>query len=146
MHFLPFSCYFLPPHHFSSKLAKNAFWWPKSKKTEESRPQLFLNFTYKYGPWLFLGALWAEKITFSQKTGRDRFGWTQFLYKYIMVEAKSMVSSYNFWLCSYILWIFFCTKFWINFLLWPSNFELLSLFECIWSLIGFTKGFGHPIV
>ena len=25
MHFLPFFCYFLPPHHFSCKLGKNAF-------------------------------------------------------------------------------------------------------------------------
>ena len=25
VHFLPFFCYFLPPHHFSCKLGKNAF-------------------------------------------------------------------------------------------------------------------------
>ena len=28
------------------------------------------------GPQLFLGAPWTEKMTFSQKTGHDRFGRT----------------------------------------------------------------------
>ena len=30
-------------------------------------------------------------MTFSQKTGHDWFGWTQFLHKYKLVEAKIMV-------------------------------------------------------
>ena len=41
----------------------------KIEKSEESGPQLFFDFTL-----LFLEAPWAEKMTFSQKTGHDRFG------------------------------------------------------------------------
>ena len=63
----------------------------KIEKSEESWPQLFFDFTYKKVPQLFPGAPWAEKMTFSQKTGHDRFGWTQFLHEYILVEAKIMV-------------------------------------------------------
>ena len=41
----------------------------KIEESEESGPQLFFDFTWKYVPQLFLGAPWAEKMTFSQKTG-----------------------------------------------------------------------------
>ena len=41
----------------------------KIKKSEESEPQLFFNFTCKYVPQLFLGNPWSEKMTFSFKTG-----------------------------------------------------------------------------
>ena len=51
----------------------------KIKKSEESRPQLFFNFTWKYVIKLFLRAPWAEKMTFSQKTGHVWFGDTYFL-------------------------------------------------------------------
>ena len=39
----------------------------KIKKSLESRPQLFFNFTCKCVPQLFLGAPQAEKVTLSQK-------------------------------------------------------------------------------
>ena len=42
MHFLPIYCYFLPPHHFSCKLGKNAFEWPKLKKVKKADPNYFL--------------------------------------------------------------------------------------------------------
>ena len=46
----------------------------KIKKSEESGPNLFFDFTLKYVSQLFLGAPWAVKMTFSQKTSHDRFG------------------------------------------------------------------------
>ena len=51
----------------------------KIEKGRESGPQLFFDFTWKYIPQLYLGNPWAEKITFSQKTGRVWFGDTYFL-------------------------------------------------------------------
>ena len=49
------------------------------EKSEESGPQLFFDFTWNYVPKLFLGPPRAEKMTFSQKTGRVWFGDTYFL-------------------------------------------------------------------
>ena len=41
----------------------------KIEKSEESGPHLFFDITLNYVPQLFLGAPWAEKMTFSPKTG-----------------------------------------------------------------------------
>ena len=51
----------------------------KIEKSEESGPHLFFDFTWNHVPQLFLGAPWAEKMTFSQKTGHVWFGDTFFL-------------------------------------------------------------------
>ena len=68
MHFWPFYCYFGPSCYFRCKMTKIAFLRPKKakiKKSEESGPNFFYNFTWKYVPQLFLGAPWAEKMTLS---------------------------------------------------------------------------------
>ena len=50
----------------------------KIKKVKKADP-LFFDFAWNYVPQLFLGGPWAEKMTFSQKTGHVWFGDTYFL-------------------------------------------------------------------
>ena len=64
----------------------------KIKKSEESGPQLFFNFTWKYVPQLFLGTPRAEKMTFSQKTARVWFDDTYPLNQWHVLSGKISVS------------------------------------------------------
>ena len=61
MHFGPFC-------HFRCKMKKNAVLRPKKaeiKKSEESGPNFFFDFTLKHVPQVFFGPPWAEKMTLS---------------------------------------------------------------------------------
>ena len=64
----------------------------KIEKSEESRPQLFFDFTWKYVPQLFLWPLGAEKMTFSPKTARVWFDDTYPLNQWHVLSGKILVS------------------------------------------------------
>ena len=67
----------------------------KIEKSEESGPQLFFNFTWKYVSQLFLRPPWAEKMTFSQKTGRVWFDDTYPLNHWHVLSGKVLVSPFD---------------------------------------------------
>ena len=100
----------------------------KIEKSEESGPQLFFNFTWKYVPQLFLGTPRAEKMTFSQKTARVWFDDTYPLNQWHVLSGKILVSPLEQFVKHHFGSADMCTRF-------VKCYRLSTSFHCIGDMI-----------